>query len=78
MRERAGDLVDLLVAWDPMVVAELVAHELSDQQRRRERHRQAQDADRAVEPVASEIAVGRDEIVAEHRTSPHRRDWTGL
>ncbi len=70
--EHVGDLVDLLITRQPMVVAELAAHELGDKDRGGEGDRQAQDADRGVEAVARQIAQRRGEIVAEHRLLPLR------
>ncbi len=67
-----GDLVDLLVAGQPAVVAELVADELGDQDRRGEGDRQSQDADPGIEPVARQVVHRRGEIVAEHGPDPLR------
>ncbi len=72
-----GDGVNALVAGDPMVVGQLVAHELADQDGCSEGGREAQDGDGGVEPVALQVAQGRDEVVAEHRTflfQPERPD----
>ncbi len=67
--DELGHLVDLRVAGDPTVVAELAPDELGDQDRRGQGHRQPQDADGRVEPVALQVAQGRDHVVAEHGAS---------
>src|SRR6185437_6748519 len=68
--DQEGDLVDLPVPRNPGVVTELVADELTDQDRRSEGHRQAEDGDRAIELVSRQVAQGRDQIVAEHGGVP--------
>ncbi len=72
LHELVGDLVDLLVARQPMVVVELAPDELGDQDGGGEGHRQAQDADRGIELVAPQVAERRGEIVAEHSPSSFR------
>jgi hypothetical protein len=66
--DRARQLVDLGVAGDPAVIAELVADELRHQDCSGEGYGEAEYADRRIEPVARKVAQRGDEVVCEHES----------
>src|SRR5258708_37893407 len=67
---KRGDSINVLVCGNEALVAEFVAHEKTDHNRRGESHRKAADVDARVEPIAREVAQRRRQIIAKHTKLP--------